>query len=296
MKFEGIIPALVTPYDKNSEVNYAVLGKLAERLVREPIGGIFLCGSTGEWWYLTEDERMKSLDTVLQAIGDQKKVMVHVGAFTTRASQQLARHAEKAGAAAISMLPPIGFPYPQEAIWKHFKAVADVCSLPLYLYHLPQIHGDLITVDKFIEAMDTMPTLAGAKFSSYQVNDLLALKLKAKGRFNLLSGCGEQCLSATIVGADGSICTWYNAIPRLADRIFTCARSGNIAEALRCQDLLVAFSMILINRPVGNLKAFLTHRGYDVGQPRAPLPGTSKEEWAKLLPRIEATGIMEWCI
>jgi N-acetylneuraminate lyase len=171
-----------------------------------------------------------------------------------------------------------------------------VCGLPLYLYHLPQVYGDLITIDKFVEAADTMPTLAGAKFSSYRIDDLINLKIKAKGKLNILSGCGEQCLSGIINGADGSICTWYNVIPRLADRIITCARNGNVAEASRCQDLLVEFAMILIARPIGNVKKLLAHRGFDVGRPRMPMIATSDEEWRKLLPKLEATGIMDWVV
>ena len=296
MKFEGIIPALVTPFNSQDEVDYAMVKKLVSALVREPIGGLFVCGSTGEWWYLTNEERMKLLEAVLETVAGRLPVMVHVGTLSTRASQTLARHAERAGASAISLLPPIGVNYTAEAIWKHFKAVADTCDLPLYLYHLPQFYGDLITVDKFIEALDTIPTLAGAKFSSYRVDDLINLKLKAKGRLNLLSGCGEQLLSATVNGAEGSICTWYNVIPRLAHEIVACVKRGDIPAASRYQDLLVEFGMICKENPIATVKRMLTHRGYEVGCPRAPMPALSNEGWAKLLPAIQTIGILDWCI
>jgi dihydrodipicolinate synthase/N-acetylneuraminate lyase len=128
-----------------------------------------------------------------------------VGASSTHAAVQLARHAEKAGAGAISALPPVGGSFSPPAIWGHFKAIGDATSLPFYLYHLPQLYGDVITVDTLVKAMDSIPTLAGAKFSSYRIDDLIKLKVLAGGRLNLLSSCGEQLLSAAVCGAEGSI-------------------------------------------------------------------------------------------
>ena len=296
MKFEGVIPALLTPYDRNDEVNYDAIGKLVNRLLQEKIGGLFVCGSTGEWWYLTQEERMKIADKVLATAAGRTKVMVHVGALSTRSSQQLARHAEKAGADAISVLPPLGLNYPPPVIWSHFKAIGESCSLPLYLYHLPQVYGELITVDKFVEAMDSIPTLAGAKFSSYRIDDLISLRLKAKGRLNILSGCGEQLLSAAVNGADGSICTWYNLIPRLANKILECVKKGDIAEASKHQDLLVAFGMLCVGKAIANLKWLVALRGIDVGRPRLPMPAVTREECEALLPKLRAIGIFDWCI
>jgi len=294
--FEGIIPALVTAFDKNEEVNYKAVGQMTERLIEQGVGGLFICGSTGEWWSLTAAERMRIADTVVEAARGRTKIMVHVGANSTREATSLARHAEKAGAHAVSALPPVGRPYAPKLIWDHFKAIGAASSLPMYLYHLPQVYGDLITIDKFVEAIDTMPTLAGAKFSSYRIDELIDLRLKAKGKLNILSGCGEQLLSATINGADGSICTWYNVIPRLGNKIIELARKGDMAAASKHQDLLVAFAMVMLSNGMGNAKALIGLRGIDVGMPRRPLGGTPVEEMKKLMPKLEATGIMEWVI
>ena len=297
MKFEGVIPALVTPFDrKTEEIDYAALAGITDRLIRQGIGGLFVCGSTGEWWAMNAEERMKVVETTLDAAAGRTKIMVHVGANSTREAIALARHAEKAGAQAISLLPPVGRPYPPAQVWEHFRAVGASCSLPLYLYHLPQVYGDLITIDTFVEAMDTMPTLRGAKFSSYRIDDLIHLKIKAQGRLNILSGCAEQLLSATVNGAEGSICSWYNFIPRLGNRIIELARQNRIAEASALQDSLVNFGMLCISNVMGNLKWLIAERGTDVGIPRRPLLPPTAEERAKLLPAIQKTGILEWAL
>ena len=296
MRFEGIIPAMLTPYGKDDEVNYDAVGEMASRLVEQGIGGLFVCGSTGEWFVLDQKERMGILDKVMDTVGGRTKVMAHVGAASRRWCVELARHAERAGADAISVLPPIGRPYGSEEIWDHFRAIGESADLPLYLYHLPQVYGDIITIDKFVEAIDTIPTLAGAKFSSYRVDDLIDLRLKAGGRLNILSGCGEQLMSAIACGADGSICTWYNYIPRLGNKIIECVKAGDIEAAREHEDLLVKFAMLCIKKAYGYMKFLVGLRGIECGRPRLPIPGVTRGEAEALLPKIEATGILEWCI
>ena len=111
MKFEGIVPALLTPFDKDEEVNYDAAAALTDRLIGQGIGGLFVCGSTGEWWTLSQDERKQVLETVVQAAAGRTKIMVHVGSTSTRFATELARHAESIGADAVSALPPLGRPY-----------------------------------------------------------------------------------------------------------------------------------------------------------------------------------------
>ena len=296
MKFEGIIPALLTPFDRDDEVDYDAVAQMTNRLTDQGIGGLFVCGSTGEWFALTMDERMKIVDKVIETVAGRTKVMVHVGATCTRSSVKLAEHAKQAGADAISALPPVGSKYTPAQIWNHFRIIGGTTDLPLYLYHLPQLFGDLITIDKFVDALATIPTLAGAKFSSYRIDDMIDLRLKAGGRLNIISGCGEQLLSATACGAEGSICTWYNYIPRLGNKIIECVKSNDVAAARKHEELLVRFAMLVIKKSIGNMKWLIGLRGIEVGRPRLPMEDPTPQEQEALLPKIEATGIFDWCI
>jgi len=296
VKFEGIIPALLTPFDEKENVNYAALERMVNRLIEQGVGGLFVCGSTAEWWALTLDDRMGIVEKVVETVSGRTPIMVHVGSTCTKFSIQLARHAREAGVQAVSALPPVGSRYSSAQIWDHFRRIGEATDLPLYLYHLPQLYGDMITIDRFVEALETMPTLAGAKFSSYRIDDMIDLKLKAEGRLNIISGCGEQLLSATVNGAEGSICTWYNYIPRLGNKIIECVKNNDIAGASRHEDILVKFAMLVIGKSVGNMKWLIGLRGIDVGRPALPITGPTPEEKKDLLPKIEATGIFDWCI
>lgn len=296
MKFEGIIPAMLTPFDKDEEINYDSVAALTDRLIGQGVGGLFVCGSTGEWWTLSQDERKRVLEAVVAAAAGRTKVMVHVGSTSTRFAVELARHAESAGADAVSALPPLGRPYAADEVWAYFKDIGASTSLPLYLYHLPQVYGDTITMDRFLKAMDDIPTLAGAKFSSYRIDDLIHLRVKAQGRLNIISGCAEQLLSAIACGADGSICTWYNVVPRLGKAIFDAVKAGDIARARGLEETLVSFAMLALPKGVGAVKWLATRSGIPAGAPRRPSIDRTPKEYEELLPRIEATGIMEWGI
>ena len=294
--FSGIIPALLTPFDDEEQLDTAPVGSLVDRLIEQGIGGLFACGSTGEWYALSSEERMRMAEATMEAVNGRTKVMVHVGSFATSHAIALARHAEKIGADAISVLPPIGRPVPTEAMWDHFREIGAACGLPLYLYHVPQAYGEQITPDAFADALDMIPTLAGVKFSSYCIKDLLNLKLKAEGRLNIISGCAEQLLSATVNGAEGSICTWYNIVPRLGVRIRECVAASDLAEAVRLQDLLVRFALALSANHLGCLKFLVAKRGIGVGRPRLPQPRLSSEALQSLWSELEPTGITEWLI
>ena len=296
MKFEGIIPAIVTPYDANGDVNHDVMDKLVDRLIENDVGGLFVCGSTGEWWALLAEERMAIAERVVARAGGRVKVMVHIGANSTRLATQLARHAEKIGADAISSLPPAGYRFSTDALWNHFRSIGASCSLPLYLYHLPQVHGDQITLDKLVEATDSIPTLGGIKFSAYRVDDLIRLRLKTDGKLNILAGGAEQLLSTQVCGADGSICTWYNLIPRLGNTIINLLRQGDVAGAREHQDLLLRFSTICISQGLRNVKWLISRRGFDVGLPRPPADNPSVEALESVYRQIEAIGMLDWCI
>ena len=295
-KFEGVIPAMLTPFDGSGEVNHTAIRSLIERLVGQGVNGLFICGTTGLWWLLSVDERKRIADTTTEAVAGRVKVMVHIGAVRTHDSVELARHAETAGADAISALPPIGFPYPPDSIWQHFKRIGGSCDLPLYLYHLPQLFGDAITMDRFVQALEDIPTLAGVKFSSYQIDHLLELKIKSQGRLNILSGCAEQLLSGMVCGADGSVCSWYNLIPRLARQIVVSVRSGDLDQARTHQDTLIRLIVDIRGRGHWLLWRLVSELGVTAGQPREPLPGPSEGEFASLMPGITARGLFEWTI
>ena len=100
-KFEGICAALLTPYDESGKVNCAMLKKQVRWLIGQGIDGFYVCGSTGEAFLLSPQERMAILDAVCEENNGEKLVIAHIGQIATEHALELGRHAKAAGADAI---------------------------------------------------------------------------------------------------------------------------------------------------------------------------------------------------
>ena len=94
----GVIPAMVTPFDENEALDLARTRALTAKLIEDGAQGLYLTGSTGEGFLCTSDERKAFVETVLDEAAGRIPVIVHVGAISTLASEDLARHAARAGA------------------------------------------------------------------------------------------------------------------------------------------------------------------------------------------------------
>ena len=114
-EIKGIIPAMVTPFDQNGEVNTDSVKKLVNVLIDENADGFYVCGSTGESLLLSLNERKLILDTVLEAVNGRVPVITQVGCIATREAVELAAHAKKAGADAVSSRPPFYYKFPEKS-------------------------------------------------------------------------------------------------------------------------------------------------------------------------------------
>jgi N-acetylneuraminate lyase len=104
--------------------------------MRYGIGGLYLTGSTGEGFMMTEAERMALVEAVLAETRGEIPVIVHVGAISTRASERLARHAASAGADAISSVPPIYWKFTAASVAGYYGDLVQAAGLPMIVYNI----------------------------------------------------------------------------------------------------------------------------------------------------------------
>ena len=105
---KGVIPAMVTTFDENEEVDLSRGRALVKYLIEAGVDGLYITGSTGEGFLMTGEERKAFTEAVIDEVKGRIPVIVHVGDIGTKKSIDLAKHAEKAGADAISSVPQIG--------------------------------------------------------------------------------------------------------------------------------------------------------------------------------------------
>ena len=147
--FEGVLPALITPFtDDGSAVDAVALRALIERCIDAGVGGLVPNGSTGEFTALTRDERRTVVELTIEAAAGRVPTVASTGALTTAETVELSVHAERAGAAGVMIVPPFyGAPTWPELL-AHIAAVADRVSVPIMYYNIPSITGVTLTVER----------------------------------------------------------------------------------------------------------------------------------------------------
>jgi N-acetylneuraminate lyase len=224
MKIQGVLPALLTPYDSEGLVSEEMLRRLVALHIQLGVNGLYLCGGAGEGVLLNVAERKKVAEIVVREARKRIPVIVHVGSVRTEEAAELAAHAEKVGADAVASVPPFFYPCGTEAIHQHYAEIARRCGLPLMLYNIPALTGVTVTPGMMLRFMD-IPTVVGIKFSSNDLFQMRQIVELGDGRLNVLSGNDEIFLAALCMGAHGSIGLTLNFMPKLFMDIFNSFQS-----------------------------------------------------------------------
>ena len=151
-EFHGVLPALITPFTEDGgAVDAVALAENVERLVAAGVGGLVPGGSTGEFTTLSSAERRQVTEVTIEAAGGRVPVVPGTGALSTRETVELSVHAERAGAAAVMVVPPFYDAPRWPELLAHYGAVADAISIPIVYYNLPGATGVELTAEQLRE-------------------------------------------------------------------------------------------------------------------------------------------------
>ncbi|HET7686267.1 MAG TPA: dihydrodipicolinate synthase family protein [Candidatus Limnocylindria bacterium] len=290
MAFEGILPALITPFTADgAAVDTAALDELVERCIAGGVSGLVTTGSTGEFTTLTADERREVTEAVLAAAAGRVPTIAGTGALSTAETVALSAHAEAAGAAAVMIVPPFYTPLPWHELVAHFAAVADRISIPIMYYNLPAASGITLTAERLAE----LKRVAGVTAFKDTGGDAIAATAFFQSGEDLpalLNGYDTLTFAALAAGVRGIVWGAASFIP------------GPCVELHRLliEDLDLAAARSLWARiwPICDLlesgdyaagvKAGCRHVGLSTGPVRAPLhdlPATDAARLAGLIDR-----------
>jgi N-acetylneuraminate lyase len=294
-KLSGIMPALLTPFDDEGEVNLTVVRDLIEFHLAAGVSGFYILGSTGEGLLLSEAERRLVAETVIDQVKGRAPVVVHVGALTTRVARDLAIHAEEAGADATSSIPPFYFRVGVEGVKQHYLRIAAASSLPFYIYNIPGTTGVDVTVDIVADLITEMPTLRGMKYTAYDFRRMRQLIELDGGRLNIMSGPDEMMVAAQAMGADGAIGTTQNILPRLFAQIYQAFHAGDVATALELQAKVNwVVNLFLQFQSVSAVKEIMRLLGFNCGSARRPMLPLTDEQKGCLREGLEEMGFFQF--
>src|SRR5579862_8381428 len=136
-RLEGTFVVNVTPFDESDEVNLTALKELVDYFIASKIDGIFVGGSTGEFAYLTPEEHMKIIETVLDQTRKRVPVLAGTAACATKQSVAMSKFAESAGVDGVVIVPPFYHRPTEEGILNHYGSVSEAIKIPIMVYNNP---------------------------------------------------------------------------------------------------------------------------------------------------------------
>jgi len=294
MEYLGINPALFTPLtDDGEDISPERLRRLLAFLLKQPITGLFVGGSTGEGVLLSPEERERLVEITLAEVAGQVPVMVHVGAAATRDSVRLAKHAARCGAAAVSSIPPFPFALTTASVIGHWQEIGAATDLPMYIYYFPAL-GTFTLDQALIDGLKTIPNLAGLKFTSSDFFVMRNLIDGSDGRLRVLSGPDELCLPAQVMGAKGAIGSTYNWMAPLFCRLWDAWQAGDLATAEACQARANGFIRLIFDyEKLAAQKAIMEYLKVGCGPTRRPIRALTPDERASLFAALDRLGLAD---
>jgi 2-dehydro-3-deoxy-D-pentonate aldolase len=232
--FTGLMPAMVTPFDERGEVDLGATEAVVERFIEAGVDGISPLGSTGEASHLASEERKRFIEEVTRIVGGRVPLVVGVGAAGTREAIELAHHAEGVGVDAVLIVSPFYWKVGEEALFRHFAAVAESVDIPVLIYNLPMLTGIDLSPSLIARIATECPNVTGLKDTVteyfHTVGVLREVK-RVRPDFSVLSGWEDLILPSLLAGADGSICAFANVAPELFVNLVHSARDDNLQRA-----------------------------------------------------------------
>ena len=275
----GIFPPITTPFIDDS-VAYDKLASNIEKWSRTGLKGFVVLGSNGEYVCLSEEEKRKVVETVVQAAPEHMSVIAGTGCESTKETIRLTADCAALGAHAALVVTPhyYGGKMTEAALIKHFTAVADSSPIPIILYNVPKFTHINLTVN-VVAQLSQHSNIIGIKDSTGNVIQLGEFLNQVEDDFSLLVGTAGALFGGLTLGCAGGVLALANVAPQNCVKIHELIQKGEFEAAKKIQLKMIPLNQaVTATYGVSGLKTALDLLGYFGGKPRPPLLRSSDEE------------------
>jgi 4-hydroxy-tetrahydrodipicolinate synthase len=241
--FTGVGTALVTPFTSDGAIDEAAVRRLVRRQLEAGVHFVSPCGTTGEAPTLSQHERVRLVQLVVDEVAGRVPVLAGAGGHDTREVIELAREVQQIGADGLLSVTPYYNRPTQEGLFQHFRAIAESVTLPIVLYNVPgrtAVNMEVATVAR----LSALPNIVGIKEASGSVVQMTDIVARTPDDFLLLSGDDPLAVAAMAVGARGLISVASNAVPSEMVQIIELSEKVDYAAARRLHGWLMPFLLV----------------------------------------------------
>jgi len=280
--WQGVIPALTTPFDANDRVDQGFLNDHARWVVEHGCTGLVPIGSLGESATLSSAEKRRVLEVCVAAVGDRVPIIPGIAALSTAEAVALAKDAKAIGCSGLMVLPPYVYSTDWREMKAHVRTVIAATDLPCMLYNNPVAYKTDFLPAHIAELARELPNLQAVKESSTDVRRTTAIRALLGGRVNVLCGVDDAIVEAIGAGALGWIAGLVNAFPAESVALYRAAVDGDDEDAFALYRwFLPLLRMDTVPKFVQLIKLAQERVGMGSGRvraPRLPLAGDELRE------------------
>jgi 4-hydroxy-tetrahydrodipicolinate synthase len=275
--FHGVFPYLVSPIDPDGRIKADVLGRLCDDLIKAGVHGLTPLGSTGEFAYLSREQREVVVAATIDAADKRVPVVAGVASTAIADAVAQAKRYQALGADGILAILEAYFPLKDAQVEFYFRAIADAVDIPVVIYTNPQFQRSDLTLD-VIERLADHPRIQYIKDASTNTGRLLSIKQRAPG-LKVFSASAHIPAAVMLIGGVGWMAGPACIVPRQSVKLYELCRAGKWAEAMTLQRELWHINEAFARHNLAAcIKAGLQIQGYDVGDPVPPQAALSGEE------------------
>ena len=276
----GIITAMVTPFESSGNIDIKTTEILIEKLIANGVQGIFVLGTNGEFHVLENDMKIKFAKKVVEIVAKRVPVYAGAGGNSTDEVIKLGKHMIAVGVDALSVITPYFVLLKENELYNHYKMITENLAIPIVLYNIPKNTGINLSFE-LVSKLSKISNIIGIKDSSGDINNIAGyIDNTSRDEFSVLSGSDSLILKALKIGATGAISATSNLLTTNNVEIYKQFIAGNLDKAEQWQQSLEEFRRILKYASIPSvLKQSLSLSGIEVGVPRLPvLPVTNPND------------------
>lgn len=290
--FRGAASALITPFDKNGEVNLSEFKRIIEDQIQKGIDALVVCGTTGEAPTLSDKEHQTIIDCAAGIIDKRVPLIAGTGSNDTAHAIMMSKQAAANGADGLLLVTPYYNRASSEGLIKSYTAIADSVNIPMLIYNVPGRTSVDISFDVY-EKLSYHPNLVGIKEASSNIAKLSRLTCELSDYYSIYTGCDSELIPALALGASGVISVTSNILPSYIHDICQNWFKNNTSKALEMYRKISHLNDLLFSEinPIP-VKAAMNMIGFEAGGVRLPLTEMTTNGKKKIYRELEKFGII----
>ena len=269
-EFRGSFTVMVTPFREDGRgIDEAATRRFADWQIREGVPGLIPLGSTGEFLSVTDDERTRLIEVLVDQVKGRVPVVVGTAAEWTEVAVRYSREAERLGADGVMVVPPFYSSPTEDELFEHYRRIGEAISIPIMVYNNPNT-SNVDLRPEFVARLGELDAVRYIKESSGDLSRVGEIARLTEGRVTVLAG--YHACDSMILGADGWVSVCGNIVPRLSADVYrlTVTEGDPVRGRELYHRLLPLLDAIAGDLYVSATRAGMEMVGMPVGAPRPP--------------------------